>query len=99
MNQLARGTQGRGGKGAIYVWASGNGGGSADNCDCDGYSGSIYTLSVSSASQTQRSPWYAEQCASTIATTYSSGTIAEQKIVSEILLRGRVKIQHFKELI
>ncbi|KAK2172949.1 hypothetical protein NP493_916g00074 [Ridgeia piscesae] len=73
-------TNGRGGKGAIYVWASGNGGGSGDNCDCDGYSGSIYTLSVSSASQTQRAPWYAEQCASTIATTYSSGTVSEQKI-------------------
>ena len=76
------------------MWASGNGGGSRDNCDCDGYSGSIYTLSVSSASQTQRSPWYAEQCASTIATTYSSGTISEQKIVSR---PSHVKIHHLFE--
>ncbi|CAG2056314.1 unnamed protein product [Timema podura] len=43
--------EGRGGKGAIFVWASGNGGSRGDNCDCDGYIGSIYTLSVGSASQ------------------------------------------------
>ena len=68
------------------MWASGNGGGKADNCDCDGYTGSIYTLSISSASQDCQSPWYAEHCASTIATTYSSGTLDEQKIVSNDVL-------------
>ena len=83
-------SQGRDGKGAIYVWASGNGGGSGDNCDCDGYSGSIYTVSVSSASQTQQAPWYAEHCASTLATTYSSGTLTEQKIVRTPDSRSRV---------
>lgn len=75
-------SEGRGGKGVIYVWASGNGGGKGDNCDCDGYTGSIYTLSISSASQQRQSPWYAEHCASTMATTYSSGAYADQKIVS-----------------
>lgn len=74
--------QGRDGKGVIYVWASGNGGGKGDNCDCDGYTGSIYTLSISSASQQRQSPWYAEHCTSTMATTYSSGAYADQKIVS-----------------
>lgn len=78
--------QGRDGKGLIYVWASGNGGGKGDNCDCDGYTGSIYTLSISSASQGCKSPWYAEKCASTMATTYSSGTFREQKIVSIITI-------------
>ena len=73
--------KGRGGKGVIYVWASGNGGFRADNCDCDGYTNSIYTLSISSASQQLRSPWYAEHCASTMATTYSSGAIDDNKIV------------------
>ena len=63
------------------MWASGNGGAKDDNCDCDGYTGSIYTLSISSASQDCQSPWYAEHCASTIATTYSSGRREEQKIV------------------
>ena len=36
-------TEGRGGKGNIFVWASGNGGRYEDNCNCDGYTNSIYT--------------------------------------------------------
>jgi len=76
--------KGRGGRGVIYVWASGNGGFRADNCDCDGYTNSIYTLSISSASQQLKSPWYAEHCASTMATTYSSGAIADNKIVRRL---------------
>ena len=38
--------EGRNGKGAIYVWASGNGGSKGDNCNCDGYTASIYTVSI-----------------------------------------------------
>ena len=38
-------TEGRNGKGIIYVWASGNGGSHQDDCNCDGYTSSIYTLS------------------------------------------------------
>jgi len=75
-------TEGRDGKGIIYVWASGNGGRHGDNCDCDGYTGSIYTISVSSVSEQQLSPWYAEKCASTMATTYSSGTYSDHKIIT-----------------
>lgn len=37
---------GRKGRGAIYVWASGNGGNLGDHCGYDGYSASIYTLTV-----------------------------------------------------
>ena len=41
--------QGRNGKGSIFVWASGNGGRDQDNCNCDGYTNSIWTLSISSS--------------------------------------------------
>ncbi|WAR00449.1 NEC1-like protein, partial [Mya arenaria] len=75
-------TEGRNGKGVIYAWASGNGGHLKDNCDCDGYTGSIYTISINSASQQQHTPWYAEKCASTMATTYSSGAYNDQRICS-----------------
>lgn len=85
--------EGRGGKGVIYVWASGNGGRLGDNCDCDGYTGSIYTLSISSASQAQQTPWYAEKCASTMATTYSSGAYSDQRIASTDL-RGTCTTSH-----
>lgn len=76
--------QGRGGKGSIFVWASGNGGRQGDNCDCDGYTDSIYTISISSASQQGLSPWYAEKCSSTLATAYSSGDYTDQRIVSAL---------------
>ncbi|KAB7507163.1 Furin-like protease 2 [Armadillidium nasatum] len=66
--------RGRHGKGSIFVWASGNGGRHTDNCNCDGYTNSIFTLSISSASQRGLKPWYLEECSSTLASTYSSGT-------------------------
>ncbi|KAF4531598.1 hypothetical protein B566_EDAN010064 [Ephemera danica] len=83
MEALERGAmQGRNGKGAIYVWAAGNGGGSDDDCNCDGYASSVFTLSVGSASEHGRFPWYGEQCSSTLACTYSSGAYSDQMIVT-----------------
>ena len=73
-------TLGRGGKGAIYVWASGNGGSSGDNCNCDGYASSIYTISIASSNQHGQWPWYGERCSSIIAVAYSSGTYSDAKI-------------------
>ncbi|XP_045513292.1 neuroendocrine convertase 1-like [Pieris brassicae] len=74
--------RGRGGKGNIYVWANGNGGRHNDNCNCDGYSSSIYTISIGSTSQQGLFPWYGETCSSTLATAYSSGAYKDQKIVT-----------------
>ena len=48
---------GRRGKGSIFVWASGNGGRDHDNCNCDGYTNSPLTLSVSSATENGLIPW------------------------------------------
>uniref|UniRef100_A0AAY4CEV3 P/Homo B domain-containing protein n=1 Tax=Denticeps clupeoides TaxID=299321 RepID=A0AAY4CEV3_9TELE len=75
-------TEGRGGLGSIFVWASGNGGREKDSCNCDGYTNSIYTLSISSSTQYGNVPWYSEACSSTLATTYSSGNINEKQIVT-----------------
>ena len=80
--------QGRGGLGSIFVWASGNGGREHDSCNCDGYTNSIYTLSISSATQFGNVPWYSEACSSTLATTYSSGNQNEKQIVSLALDGG-----------
>lgn len=76
--------QGRHGLGSIFVWASGNGGREGDHCSCDGYTNSIYTISVSSTTENGHKPWYLEECASTLATTYSSGAFYERKIVSAL---------------
>jgi len=63
---------GRNGKGSIFVWASGVGGFFHDDCNCDGYTTSIYTLSISSTSEKGTVPWFAEYCSSTIASTFSA---------------------------
>lgn len=67
------------------MWASGNGGKYDDNCNCDGYTNSIYTLGVSSASEHGTIPWYAETCSSTLAVTYSSGGQGEKGVVSPLV--------------
>lgn len=72
--------EGRDGKGVIYIWANGNGGIKNDNCNCDGYTSNIYTVSIGSVSQTGNFPWYGELCASTIACAYSGGPFTDQKI-------------------
>lgn len=83
---LERGiAEGRHGRGSIYVWASGNGGAKGDNCNCDGYLASPYTISIGSASQRGEFPWYGEACASTLAVTYSSGAYKDQMIVSILI--------------
>lgn len=87
-------TTGRQGKGSIFVWASGNGGRYTDSCNCDGYTNSIFTLSISSATQGGFKPWYLEECSSTLATTYSSGTPGHDKSVATVDMDGRLRPDH-----
>lgn len=75
------------GKGNIYVWATGNGGLVGDDCDCDGYTTSIYTLSIGAISDHGLSTYYDEKCASTIAVVFTAdshrGTIfTEDKLIT-----------------
>ncbi|KAK6013954.1 convertase P-domain protein, partial [Ostertagia ostertagi] len=43
---------------------------------------SIYTLSISAATENGNIPWYSEACSSTLASTYSSGATGEKMIVT-----------------
>lgn len=87
---LKEGAQwGRHGKGSIFVWASGNGGANDDNCNCDGYTNSIYTISVSATTSNGTQPWYSESCASTLVSAYSGGiSKSDGKIVTADLRNG-----------
>ncbi|KAF6208084.1 hypothetical protein GE061_016534 [Apolygus lucorum] len=85
---------GRKGKGSIFVWASGNGGRHTDSCNCDGYTNSIFTLSISSATQGGYKPWYLEECSSTLATTYSSGTPGHDKSIATVDMDGQLRPDH-----
>ena len=66
-------TAGRRGFGSIYIVASGNGGAEGDNCNFDGYANSIYTITIGAVDERGNMPYYAEECASMLASTFSSG--------------------------
>jgi kexin len=64
---------GRGGKGNIYVFAAGNGASSDDNCNFDGYTNSIYSITVGAIDMNNHHPYYSEACSAQLVVTYSSG--------------------------
>lgn len=66
--------EGRGGKGALYVFASGNGAARGDNCNYDGYTNSIYSITVAAIDHKGLHPSYSEQCTAVMVSTYSSGS-------------------------
>lgn len=66
--------EGRDNKGAIYVFASGNGGRSEDSCNFDGYTNSIYSITVGAIDFKGFHPTYAEACSAVMVVTYSSGS-------------------------
>lgn len=65
---------GRSGKGALYVFASGNGGNKGDTCNFDGYTNSIYSITVSAIDHKGLHPTYSESCTAVMVSTYSSGS-------------------------
>ncbi|KAH3680904.1 hypothetical protein WICMUC_000047 [Wickerhamomyces mucosus] len=74
-NALIRGvTEGRDGKGAVYVFASGNGAHHGDNCNYDGYTNSIYSITVGAIDHRGLRPPYSEGCSAVLVVTYSSGS-------------------------
>lgn len=75
---------GRDGRGSIYVFASGNGGRSSDQCNFDGYTNSIFSVTVSAIDWKGLHPDYSEACAANLIVAYSSGS--GQHIVSFLQL-------------
>ncbi|KAJ2072180.1 pheromone processing endoprotease, partial [Coemansia sp. S100] len=71
---------GRSGLGSIFVFATGNGGALGDNCNFDGYTNSIYTISIGAIDHLDKHPYYSEQCSAQLAVTYSNG--AQRGIVT-----------------
>ncbi|KAI1081916.1 peptidase S8/S53 domain-containing protein, partial [Whalleya microplaca] len=66
--------KGREGLGSIYVFASGNGAASDDNCNFDGYTNSIYSITVGAIDRKGMHPYYSEKCSAQLVVTYSSGS-------------------------
>jgi len=64
---------GRKGKGAIYVWACGNGATSSDNINYDGYANNRYTIAIGSVTDAWQRAWYSETGSPLMAVAPSSG--------------------------
>ncbi|KAI0064528.1 hypothetical protein BV25DRAFT_1836864 [Artomyces pyxidatus] len=65
---------GRGGKGSVFVFASGNGAVYGDQCNFDGYTNSIYSITVAAIDYKGLHPIYSESCAANLVVAYSSGS-------------------------
>lgn len=66
--------KGRGGLGSIFVFAIGNGAANDDDCNFDGYTNSIYSVSVGGIDREGKHPYYSEACSAQLVVTYSSGS-------------------------
>jgi proprotein convertase subtilisin/kexin type 2 len=94
MRAIVRGVnEGRRGLGNIYVWASGDGG-EDDDCNCDGYAASMWTISINSAINTGENAHYDESCSSTLASTFSNGAKDPNTGVATTDLYGKCTKTH-----
>lgn len=66
--------KGRQGKGNIFVFAAGNGHAQGDNCNFDGYTNSIYSVTIGGIDRKGLHGYYSEHCSAQLAVTYSSGS-------------------------
>ncbi|XP_035205895.1 neuroendocrine convertase 2-like [Stegodyphus dumicola] len=94
MRAIVRGVnEGRHGLGNIYVWASGDGG-EDDDCNCDGYAASMWTISINSAINNGENAHYDESCSSTLASTFSNGAKDPHTGVATTDLYGKCTKTH-----
>jgi proprotein convertase subtilisin/kexin type 2 len=94
MRAIVKGVnEGRNGLGSIFVWASGDGG-EDDDCNCDGYAASMWTISINSAINNGENAHYDESCSSTLASTFSNGGRNPETGVATTDLYGRCTRSH-----
>ncbi len=75
---------GRGGKGVVYCWAGGNGGGSQDDSNWDGYANSPFVIAIGAALRDGTHPSYSEPGANLLVSAPSgpSPQVAGQGLVT-----------------
>lgn len=66
-------TNGRGGKGTVFLWAAGNGNGSGDDSNYDGWANSPHAIAVSAINEKGRASWYSEPGANILVCAPSNG--------------------------
>ncbi|XP_023236956.1 furin-like protease kpc-1 isoform X2 [Centruroides sculpturatus] len=85
-------TEGRNGKGSIYVWAAGNGGKYHDNCNMDGYASNEYTIAIGALGHHGRTTYYTEICPATLASTYVGGFHNKPTIEALLQMKASTKV-------
>jgi subtilisin-like proprotein convertase family protein len=75
-------TEGRGGLGALYVWAGGNGRENGDHANADGYANSPYTITVAATNDRGLPAWYSEMGPNLLVNAPSSGGFRGQTAAS-----------------
>lgn len=85
---------GRDGKGSVFVFASGNGANSGDQCNFDGYTNSIYSVTVSAVDSAGQHPYYSEPCAANMIVAYSSGGHSAIVSVQSVSPSGFIRLPY-----
>lgn len=62
------------------MFAAGNGKSEEDNCACDGFVSSIYTIVIASCDDSGHVTHYSERCASVMATSYSGSGLQKNVV-------------------
>lgn len=81
-------TNGRSGKGTIFVWAAGNGDDAEDNANYDGYGNSIYTIAIGALSDLGTKASYSEPGANLVACAPSSSFNPDRQGITTVDLMG-----------
>ncbi|XP_053396532.1 PC3-like endoprotease variant B [Mercenaria mercenaria] len=90
VNALKEGVKtGRNGKGSIFVWATGNGGGYGDMCGADGYVSSPESISVQSLTDKGELPFFGEICTSTLISVPTGGEATQEE---ELKAEYKIKV-------
>ncbi|KAM3873590.1 neuroendocrine convertase 1-like [Diretmus argenteus] len=87
--------KGRGGKGSIYVWASGNGGMHSDHCGADGYVNSIYSMAIGAVTHTGKPAFFGEPCPGIMAVTLTGASAGASLPLVTVSNLGDGCVTHF----
>jgi subtilisin-like proprotein convertase family protein len=79
-------TNGRGGRGTIFLWAGGNGGANGDDSNYDGWAASPYAIAVGAVGDDGEAVWYGEPGANLLVCAPSNG--GTQGITTTDLMGG-----------
>ncbi|XP_055759371.1 PC3-like endoprotease variant B [Salvelinus fontinalis] len=93
---LRLGTQkGRGGKGSIFVWASGNGGLVNDHCGADGYVNSVYSIAIGAVTHMGKPAFFGEPCPAVMAVTLTGASLGNTLPLVTVSNLGDGCVTHF----